>query len=480
MLTERGKGETEKHRPIKALLVEFGITFALDETSPLPLYEQLYRHIAREILEGRLTGGVRLPSRRALSHHLGISEQTVGNALDLLKAEGFLLSRPRQGLYVAPMNPLPPLPAPDMHKPIVRQPKPRSLYDFSPQGVDTGLFPHKVWIKLLRDSLLDHPELLNKGHAKGEPSLRAALASFLYQYRAVRCQAEQIIIGSGVDQLLGVLGQIISPQSRVALEDPGYPEAASALSRLGHTTLPIPLNEEGPSLAALEASRAALLYITPSHQFPTGISMPAGRRTALLHWAKAGGRYLIEDDYDSEFRYASRPLPALQGMDGGQQVVYIGTFSRSLAPGLRVAYMALPPPLLARYEALNLRSGDAVSRFEQHALGLLISQGHYARHLRRAGNVYQKRCQRLCDLLLDIPGSSVQGQDAGLHFLFSISGRQEAELVSKAARAGMTLKALHDYSAQARLPQALVLGFAGLADAHLEDAVNALRQAWGV
>ncbi len=274
------------------------------------------------------------------------------------------------------------------------------------------------------------------------------------------------------------MGQLISPHSRIALEDPGYLEAAGAFSRQGHISLPIPLDEQGPDLDALAASQAQLLYITPSHQFPTGISMQAARRTALLHWAKAGSRYLIEDDYDSEFRYASRPLPALQGMDGGQQVIYIGTFSRSLAPGLRVAYMALPPPLLAQYEDIRLRSGDAVSRFEQHALALLISQGHYARHLRRAGNVYQKRCRRLCDFLLQIPGASISGQDAGLHFLFSIKDRQEQELIHRAAQAGIPLKGLHDYSANARLPQALVLGFAGLSDSTLDEAVAALRQAW--
>ncbi len=455
------------------------LTFALDETQPLPLYEQLYRQLSREILEGRLKGGTRLPSRRALSRHLNISEQTVGTAFDLLKAEGFILSQPRRGLYVAGIMPLPAaiLPEPEEQLPQ-KAPVPR--FDFSPQGVDTQLFPHQLWIKLLRDSLLDHPELLNKGDARGELSLRHALAAFLYPYRAVRCQPGQIIIGSGVDQLLGVLGLLIDSPSCIGLEDPGYLEAGGAFSRLGHQVAPIPLDQEGPSLDALSKSRASLLYITPSHQFPTGISMPAGRRTALLHWAKEGERYLIEDDYDSEFRYASRPLPALQGMDDGQQVVYIGTFSRSLAPGLRVAYMALPPPLLRRYEGLKLRSGDAVSRFEQHALAELISQGHYARHLRRAGSVYQKRCQRLCQLLLQIPGAFISGQDAGLHFLFSIEGKTETELIKGAARAGIPLIGLSSYSQAARLPQALVLGFAGLMDHQLEEAVSALRQAWGV
>lgn len=455
------------------------LSITLEEDHHLPLYEQLYRQLSREIIAGGLPSGTRLPSRRGLSRSLGISEQTVGTALDLLKAEGFLISQPRRGLYVADIRPLPiaaiPEP-PDTPQPPARRPR----FDFSPQGVDTGLFPTKTWIKLLRDSLLDQPELLGKGGAKGEPSLRHALAGFLYQFRAVRCEAEQIIIGSGVDQLLGVLGQLIAPGSRIALEDPGYPEAASALRRQGHTTLPIPLDDEGPQMRQLESSGADLLYITPSHQFPTGLSMPAGRRTALLHWAAQGERYLIEDDYDSEFRYASRPLPALQGMDGGQKVVYIGTFSRSLAPGLRVAYMALPDALLTRYKTLRLRSGDAVSRFEQQALAELISQGHYARHLRRAGSAYQKRCQQLCGLLLAIPGSSVQGQDAGLHFLFSIEGREEKELIRKAHQAGIPLRGLHEYSARVQLPQAVVLGFAGLRDDELEEAVQALREAWGV
>ncbi len=455
------------------------LTLSLDETLKLPLYEQLYRQLSREIIAGRLPSGARLPSRRGLSRHLGISEQTVGTAYDLLKAEGFLVSQPRRGLFVAGIKPLPAqaLPQPSG----AGQPRPPApVYDFSPQGADTRLFPTKTWIKLLRDSLMDHPELLGKGEARGEASLREALAAFLYQYRAVRCEPGQIIIGSGVDQLLGILGQLFPPGCSVALEDPGYPEAAGALRRQGHVPLPIPLDEQGPQMEALRASGAALLYITPSHQFPTGLSMPAGRRTALLHWAAEGERYLIEDDYDSEFRYASRPLPALQGMDGGQKVIYIGTFSRSLAPGLRAAYMALPRPLLERYEALRLRSGDTVSRFEQHALAELIRQGHYARHLRRAAGVYQKRCQKLCALLLQIPGAAIRGEDAGLHFLFSIEGRSEKELIAKARQAGIPLRGLSAYSVRAPEPQALVLGFAGLLDEELKEAVRSLREIWGV
>ncbi len=457
------------------------LTFALDPRLPLPLYEQLYRQIAREIVEGRLPSGTRLPSRRGMSRYLGISEQTVGTAFDILKSEGFLQSRPRRGLFVAPVMPLaerPPLNLPQM--PAELPPAASPLYDFSPQGADTRLFPRKTWIKLLRDSLLDHPELLEKGDPKGEPRLRKALSAFLYQYRAVRCAPDQVIIGSGVDQLLGVLGQLFDRGTRIALEDPGYPEAGGALRRLGHVTLSVPLDAEGLDVRDLSRSQAELAYITPSHQFPTGLSMPVGRRTALLHWASAAGRCLIEDDYDSEFRYASRPLPALQGMDGGQKVVYIGTFSRSLAPGLRVAYMALPESLLARYEAVRLRSGDAVSRFEQHALAELIAQGHYARHLRRAASAYQARCRELCRLLLKIPGSDIRGQDAGLHFLFSIRGRNETELIEKARQAGIPLRGLNQYRAQAPCPQALVLGFAGLQDERLQGAVRALREIWEV
>jgi GntR family transcriptional regulator/MocR family aminotransferase len=455
------------------------LTFALHPQGDIAMYEQLYRQIVAEMMQGRLRSGMRMPSRRALSRHLGISEQTVNTAFDLLISEGYLRAEPRRGLFVEELLPLSQPTA--QKEEMETKPLAEPAFDFSPQGADIHLFPYKTWARLIRETLYTQPELLSKGEAKGEFSLRASLCSFLYQYRGVQSRARDMVIGSGVDHLLGVLSAILPTNSIIACEDPGYREAARAFERAGHTALPIGMDEQGVSADSLEECIADLAYLTPAHQFPLGLSMPAGRRTELLHWAEEkDGRFLIEDDYDSEFRYLSRPLPALKGMGDGNRTVYIGTFSRSLAPGIRIAYMILPGELTGRYESAGLRSGDAVSRFEQRAMARFVGEGHYAHHLRRAGNVYLKRCRSLCGLLAEIPGSFIKGQEAGLHFLFGIHGKSEEELIIKAEQAAIPLKGLSSYCRLSRLEAALVLGFAGIREDQVPPAVSALRTAWAI
>ena len=210
--------------------------------------------------------------------------------------------------------------------------------------------------------------------------------------------------------------------------------------------------------------------------------MPVGRRAELLRWAsERPDRLIIEDDYDSEFRHFSRPLPALQGLDAAGRVAYIGTFSRSLAPSMRLAYMVLPPALLNSYRESQIKSGETVSRFEQQTLARFIAEGYYARHLRRAGNAYAARLKVLLALLHDIPGSSVSGQQAGLHFLLTVPQLSEQELIQRAANAGIRLHGLSEYCRKEKAPPStLVLGFAGLKDGELEEAVRSLREAWGL
>lgn len=455
------------------------LTILLDAENGVPLYEQIYRAISKEIIEGRLKGGTRLPSRRALSAHLKVSEQTVNNAIELLKSEGFLRTEDRRGYFVESLLPISGAPVP-RESPAPNTPK-KPRFDFSPQSTDIKLFPYKVWTRLLKESVMDYPEMMNRGDPKGEPALRAALSQFLHQYRGVVCASENIIIASGVDQLMETIAALFEAPVQVAYEDPGYKEVERVFSRSGHEALPLPLDASGLDVKALAKSGASLVYITPSHQFPTGISMPAKRRAELLHWAaKEEGRYIIEDDYDSEYRYATRPLPALQSLDAKGKVIYLSTFSRSLAPGLRIAYMALPDALAKRYTALRLRAGETVSRYEQKAMAMLLEEEHYSRHLRKAGKVYEKRCAELCAQLQKIPGAFLQGQEAGLHFIFGIKGKSEEEMLKAAKDIDIPLIGLSRYAVKAKTEPALVLGFGGLDDQDVDKAVSALRSAWKV
>ena len=289
-----------------------------------------------------------------------------------------------------------------------------------------------------------------------------------------------VVVGAGVDHLLSLLLQMLPEQRAIALEDPGYPAAYAAASLHGLAAIPIPVDRYGMDPEALAASGAGLAYITPSHQFPLGVTMPAGRRSRLLHWAASGpDRFLIEDDYDSEFRYSSRPIPALQGLDQAGRVVYIGTFSRSIAPAIRVAYMILPPPLLKRYQDTFSHRACAVSRFEQESLRRFITQGLYGRHLRRMGTLYRKKCALFTGALSQLSGASLSGAEAGLHFLLTLPRYSEEELTARAAEKSVRVYPLSRYChSLPPPPSTVVLGFAGLSEEEISRAAALLRAAW--
>ncbi len=461
------------------------ITCGLRQGGPVPLYEQLYRHIAGEIQAGRLAAGARLPSKRALGAHLRVSVCTVETAYGMLLDEGYIRTEARRGYYVCRLTPLPAVPAggPPPRKAAAKPgPPPAEKYDFSTSSTDASIFPYKTWVKLFRETLYARPELLLRGDAQGDDELREALSLFLYEYRGVRCPADRLVVGAGVDYLLSILLSLFPRGTAVAAEDPGYQGIYRVGERQGVRVLPVPDDGGGMDVAALERSGAGAAYVTPSHQFPLGTSMPIGRRTRLLSWAaEAPGRWVIEDDYDSEFRYSARTLPAMQGLGDGSRTVYIGTFSRSLAPSMRVAYMALPPDLALGYAKTFIKCGDTVSRFEQQTLAAFIGGGYYGRHLRRARNVYESRCKALCGSLCRIPGTSVRGQEAGLHFLLTVPSLGEEQLVGKAAGRGIRLRGLSEFCREAEpLDSTLVIGYAGLKDSLVAEAAGELRAAWGL
>ena len=445
-----------------------------------PLYDQLYRHIAGAIQSGALAPGAKLPSKRRLCALAGVSMSTVETAYSLLAAEGYVLSKPRSGYVCAHLL----LPASAAPAPVPEAPQspdpPRWAYDCSTSAVDVSAFPFSSWARITKEAVYENPGLLQRGHPQGDWPLRAALAQLLAQYRGVRCSPEQVVGGAGADYLLSLLLQLLPEHRSLALEDPGYPAAYAAAALHGREPVPIPVDGQGMDRDALERSGAGLAYVTPSHQFPLGVTMPAGRRSQLLHWAASGpGRFLIEDDYDSEFRWSSRPIPALQGLDRAGRVVYMGTFSRSIAPAIRVAYMILPPALLERYRRTFSHGACAVSRFEQESLRRFLAQGLYGRHLRRTGNLYRRKCALFTEALGAIPGASITGAEAGLHFLLTLPRFSEEELVARAADQSVRVHPLSRYChAVPPLPSTVVLGFAGLSEDQLAQAAERLRAAW--
>jgi GntR family transcriptional regulator/MocR family aminotransferase len=497
------------------------LTTALDASSSVPLYEQLYRSLAADMRAGTLPAGTRMPGKRSLAAELSVSVNTVDSAYQRLAAEGYLVSRARSGFYVEEYLTLPAGSIGAPHSPIAmpsfsvsaaeppEEPGPAPIrYDLSTGGIDTGLFPFRTWGRLQKELLYSSPELLAHGDAQGDEALRTALAAYLEEYRGVRCAPHQIVVGAGLEYLLGLLAPLLP--GPVGVEDPGYPRAARVLRNNGVTCRYLPVDEGGLSVQALAASDAAVCYITPSHQFPTGVTMPAPRRAELLHWAaeQPRRRYILEDDYDSEFRFDTRPLPSLQGMAGADgPVIYLSTCSRSLAPSIRIAYMVLPEHLLPRWrQAYALYSGT-VSRFEQQTLARFINEGYFARLLARERVAYKARRTRLAEALRTAfapknSESSLQpiqpiqielsGLHTGLHLLLTVRGlppQVTDEALARAARAeGVRVTPLSAYYAaqpdfdqpdfeNGAAPCTLVLGYGALADALCEEAAEALKRA---
>ncbi len=462
------------------------LTTALDAASDVPLYEQLYRSLAAEMRTGAVPAGTRMPGKRRLAAELSVSVNTVDAAYQMLAAEGYLEARERSGFYVQEYLALPESAAPAAPPKADAVPKQRPIrYDLSTRGVDPGLFPFRTWARLQKELLYSSPELLTHGDAQGDLALRQALAGYLEEYRGVRCGAHQIVVGAGLEYLLGLLAPLLP--GLAAVENPGYPRAKQVLENNGVACCCLPVDEDGLSIRALSDSGAAVCYVTPSHQFPTGVTMPAGRRAELLHWAARcpGRRYIIEDDYDSEFRFDTRPLPSLQGMAGADgPVVYLSTCSRSLAPSIRIAYMVLPEQLLPAWHAKYRLYSSTVSRFEQQTLARFITGGYFTRHLARERVAYKARRDALTAALQEAFAPEelhLTGLHTGLHLLAELRDSPPDDALRAAAEAeGVRLSLLSDYDLTgggAAPVGTLVLGYGSLADESCPSVGETLKRA---
>lgn len=474
------------------------LTPALDKSGALPLYWQLYGYIRGEIESGTVPSGTKLPSIRELSAHLNVSKNTVETAYQQLIAEGYAESRARSGLYAlaveeAPVVPaVPPSPS-AKSDPAFASRRPLELpgeapvdFDFRYGDVERDRFPMAVWKKCLVDALHEDPpgQTLGYGHPQGDEALRAELANYLFQSRGVRCDADQIFLCAGTQLTVGMLCQLLPLRGkRVAMEEPGYAGIRTAFESNGCETVPVPLDEDGLRVERLDDVDADVVYVTPSHQFPLGMVLPIQRRNRLLQWASERDALVVEDDYDSEFRYVGQPIPALKALDRHDRVVYLGTLSKSFLPAVRVGYAVLPEPLARTMRARLWEYSQPVSPFLQRALLRFMKEGHFGRHVRRMRRLYQTKHRTLIAALHRHFGDRIEiiGQKAGLHLLIDVRTNATGEALLDAAleRGVRVYSPARHWSDPGDCPPTYVmLGFGGLDEHRIDEAVGRLALAW--
>jgi GntR family transcriptional regulator/MocR family aminotransferase len=486
---------------------------SLDDQGGLPLHRQLYNQLRLAILEGRLAGGSRMPSTRALAAQLGFSRNTVSSAYDQLLAEGYITARMGSGTFVCEAPPddlyqtpvrdrraspeLPPVP--DNVVPrlsawarraihgVVDEMTPRGAarlpYDFRDGRPAVDYFPMDLWRRLLGRRLRSR-NLSQFGYAPstGVEALRASLAEYLRRARAVKCTPEQILIVNGSQQALDLLARIsLDPGDAVMLEEPGYLGARRAFTAQGARLLPVPVDASGMVTDDLDRASDGvspkLLYVTPSHQFPTGAVLSLPRRLALLRWAREHGTLVLEDDYDSEFRYQGRPVEALQGLDTSGTVIYIGTFSKVLFPSLRVGYLVLPPSLVGAVSTAKWLSDRYTATIEQQVLADFFDEGHFERHLRAMRMIYQSRHDTFVAALHRELGDLVLAPTTGtgLHTLVTLRASLPVEaLVARAAAKGVGIYPARPYYLNDPGTTSLVMGFTGLDEGKIDEGMSRL------
>ncbi|WP_172797582.1 PLP-dependent aminotransferase family protein [Bacillus sp. FJAT-27445] len=460
------------------------LMFELDKNTEKPLYEQLYLGIKYAITHKRIKVGTKLPSKKKLAEFLNISQTTIETAYGQLVAEGYIISRPRKGFFVEEIDDLPYIEKESLDIPVEKVVEKAYQFDFHPGKIDTDSFPFSHWRKYAKD-LYDSSskDFLQIGEPQGEYALRTEIAKYLYQSRGIVCKPEQIVIGSGTEQLLPMILRLLENDSEFALENPGY----SAIPRiqLQNRAIPISVDEEGLIVDELEKTNANVVYITPSHQFPTGAVLSATRRTQLLKWAaKDEDRYIIEDDYDSEFRYIGKPIPALHGLDQNNKVIYISTFTKSLMPSLRVAYIVLPTTLVRKYKETFSYYSATVPRFDQHILANFMKDGYFSKHLNRMRKIYRKKHDKITHTFETFyPNVKITGDQAGMHILISVPlSENEDELKQIAAANHIAIYPVTDYLLKPidYHHPTFLFGFGGIPLEEIETGIHQLMQCWGI
>ena len=428
------------------------LTYVFDN-SDTPLYEQVYKHIKSDIISGILSPGEKLPSKRSFARNNGISTITIQNAYDQLISEGYVFTVPKKGYYVANINEMSRVPAGTSIKLDIKIPeKPAKFrFDLSNNKINPDNFPFSIWAKLLRETMSERSrELMEVSPTGGIYELRAAIADYLKSFRGMLVDPDQIVIGAGTEYLYGLLIQILGKNKKYCIENPGYKKLAQIYKQYHIECGFADIDDSGISVDSLHKSGADIAHISPNHHFPTGITMPANRRYEVLAWAnEEAGRYIIEDDYDSEFRTNGKPLPTLFSIDACEKVIYMNTFSKSLTPTIRISYMILPVHLAnIFYSRLSFYS-CTVSNFEQYTLASFIDRGYFEKHINRMRLYYIRQRKRLISC---IENSSLKDKceiienKSGLHFLLRLrTDIPDEVLKEKMKESGIKIQSLSEF-----------------------------------
>jgi len=468
------------------------------------LHRQTYRALRGAILSGRLAAGARLPSTRSLAAEAGVARNTAIQAFDQLVAEGYAVTRHGAGTFVA--APLPEAPAArparagargarvrlSSHGERVRRaappgglswnpPRPRLPYDFRYGEPAYADLPYAKWCRLLARRARDATRRdLDYGPPGGAPELREALAGYLARARGVACSPAQVVVVSGSQQAIDLAARLlVDPGDAVAIEDPHYPALRRSFEAAGAQILALPVDAEGLPVEQLPEAGARLACVTPSHQFPTGVVMPLARRLELLAWARRADAFVLEDDYDSEFRYDGPPIESLQGLDRDGRVLYVGTVSKVLFPSLRIGYLVAPEPLAPVFLAAKALGDTGSAGLEQRVLAEFIADGSFERHVRRARSRHGARRRALMDAVAEHLGDAVDvtGANAGLHVVLWVRGAPAAratELRQRAAAAGVGVYGLRPFCRHPPRRAGLLLGYASLDEEAIREGVRRL------
>lgn len=448
-----------------------------------PLYMQLYQKLKEQIIEGQYQSGDRFPSKRRLAEHHSLSNTTIEHAYQYLLDEGYIYSKPRSGYYVSDIESLPVITKESPTAVIQQTQKETTMrYRFDLARIDTEHFPWQQFRKYARDVFDESmPDILQPGDQQGEFRLRQAIAHYLFNSRGVNCHPEQIIIGSSTEQLINQVTDILTDRSYI-IEYPSYPPIKQVLDKKELAYKQVPVTKKGIEMSQVFNSNRQVVYVTPSHQFPTGYVMNLKTRTQLINWAQQHkDRFIIEDDYDSEFRYFSKPIPALQSLDKTGKVIYISTFSKSLFPSCRIAFMVLPKALMKNYHDLPNKEGNTVPAPMQYTVAQFMENGSFDRHLNKMRKVYRHKLTYILETLKPYQNQlMIEGATTGMHFTLTVqNGMHLDEVLQRAKQNHVKLIPLINYMKKENYDVTapkFIIGFGGIPDNELEAHTNVLIQ----